>query len=130
MNFYIVFTKNRKKFDKYVKNNRIRNKVIIDVQEIITVESLDIEKYREYLSMLILTRITQGLKKSKDIYYLPNFKTDFNVKELFKLKKLIDLPIDFSALVFYNEISKDDASMKELYNNMNSFVSSQIIQGY
>lgn len=130
MVFYIVFCKNRKKFDKYVKNNRIRNKVIVDIQEIITSEGLDIEKYREHLSMLILTRITQGLKKSKDIYYLPNFNKVFSVKELLKLKRLIDLPIEFSALVFYNEIDNDDASLQELYSNMSSFASSQIIQGY
>ena len=29
MNFYLVFTKNRKRFDKYVKVNRIKNKIII-----------------------------------------------------------------------------------------------------
>ena len=29
-NFFCVYCKNRKKFDKYVKTNRIRNKYIIE----------------------------------------------------------------------------------------------------
>ena len=31
MNFYLVLSKNRKKFDKYVKVNRVKNKIIIDI---------------------------------------------------------------------------------------------------
>ena len=50
MNFYIVFTKNRKKFDKYVKVNKIKNKTIIDIKQ--QLEECNINnsyiEYKEY----------------------------------------------------------------------------------
>ena len=73
MNFYMVFCKSRKKFDKYIKINRIRNKVIIDIKQQLDEENLDYSKFRDYFNLLIYTRIIHSLKKGKDIYYIPNF---------------------------------------------------------
>ena len=104
MNFYIVFCKTRKKFDKYIKINKIRNKVIIDIKEVIEEEDLDVIKYKDYFNLMIWTRITHGLKKSKDIFYIPDFKNkELDIKELLKLKASIQYNINFNVLIFFDE---------------------------
>ena len=35
MNFFCVYVKTRKKMDKYIKVNRVKNKYIIDIKKII-----------------------------------------------------------------------------------------------
>ena len=35
MNFFCVYVKTRKKFDKYLKLNKIKNKYIIDIKKIV-----------------------------------------------------------------------------------------------
>ncbi len=73
MNFHIVFTKNRKRFDKFSKINKIRNKVIVDIKSMLTEYDVEYDKYKEYFNILVYTRIQQSLNKGKDIYYIPNF---------------------------------------------------------
>ena len=54
MDFYLVFTKNRKRFDKYIKVNKIKNKVIIDIKFLLDdYEVDDYETYREYFNLII-----------------------------------------------------------------------------
>ena len=65
MNFYLVFCKNRKKFDKYVKINRVKNKVIVDIKQNIEEEGIDPEKYKDYFNLIIYTRIVHSLQKGK-----------------------------------------------------------------
>ena len=57
MNFYLVLTKNKKKFDKYVKVNRIRNKVIIDIKTALEENEITDEKFSDYFNLLIYTRM-------------------------------------------------------------------------
>ena len=57
MNFYIVLCKSRKKFDKYVKVNKIRNKVIIDIKEQLDIEKITYNEYKDYFNLLIYTKI-------------------------------------------------------------------------
>ncbi len=41
LNFYLVFCTSRKKFERYVKNNKISGKSIIDIKKILEEESID-----------------------------------------------------------------------------------------
>ena len=68
MNFFIVFCKTRRKFDKYIKINRVRNKVIVDINELVNEYDIDIDKHRDYFNLMIYTRINHSLRKGKDIY--------------------------------------------------------------
>ena len=70
MNFFIVYCKTRRKFDKYIKINRVRNKVIVDINELIDEYGIDnsLQKHRDYFNLMIYTRINHSLRKSKDIY--------------------------------------------------------------
>jgi len=83
MNLYLVFCKNKKKFDKYVKINRIRNKVIIDIREILEEEDIDYNEYKDYFNVIIYTKILHAFQKGKDIYYIPNFDNDnIDIREI------------------------------------------------
>ena len=131
MNFYMVFCKQRKKFDKYVKINRIRNKVIIDIKQQLEEEGVDYKKYKDYFNLLIYTRISHSIKKGKDIYYIPNFSNEnLDVKEIFKIREILALGIQFNILVFYDEFSEEEVIMKDIFDNMTLFDTSQIIKDY
>lgn len=127
----MVFCKQRKKFDKYVKINRIRNKVIIDIKQQLEDESLDYTKYRDYFNLLIYTRIIHSLKKGKDIYYIPNFSNKkLDIKEIYKIKEILSFDIQFNILVFYDEFKSDDVLLTDIFDNMSFFHTSQIIKDY
>lgn len=131
MDIYIVFCKNKKKFDKYVKVNRIRNKVIIDIKNILEEEDIDYAEYRDYFNMLIYTKILHSFKKGKDIYYIPNFDENVDVSEMFNLSNLLsDYTVNYNLLLFYDEFSNNDTINNTIINNMDKFTVSQIIKDY
>jgi len=129
MNFFCVYSKNRKKVDKYFKNNRIRNKYIIDIKKIVDEEELDFNEDKTYLKILIFNRIEQAIQRNKDIYYIPNFNEEFSINKLLNLKKMLGKN-DFNVLVFYNEFRKDPSTLSSILENLSKFSSSQIIRDY
>lgn len=133
MNFYLVFTKNRKKFDKYVKVNKIRNKIIIDIKQ--QLEETEIYNnyncYKEYFNLLIYNKIIHSLSKKRDIYYLPNFSNkEINIEQIFKIKKILDNNVNFNILLFFDEFKNDDDIYQSILENMNIFDASQILKSY
>ena len=87
MNFFCVYCKTRKKFNKYIKVNKIKNKYIIDIKRIVEEEEVDFEDDKTYLKILILNKIQQAIDRKKDIYYLPDFDNEFSIEKLLNLKK-------------------------------------------
>ena len=131
MNFFIVYCKTRRKFDKYIKINRIRNKVIVDINELANEYDIDIDKHRDYFNLMIYTKINHSIRKGKDIYYVPDFKTkDVSVSELFKLKDILEMEINFNILLFYEEFMEDAEVLNDVFENMGKFTTSQIIKNY
>ena len=65
MEFFCVYVKTRKKIDKYLKVNSIKNKYIIDLRKIQSEEDLDIKKDKTYLKILIFNKIRQAIEKKK-----------------------------------------------------------------
>jgi hypothetical protein len=132
MNFYLVLSKSRKKIDKYIKVNRISKKVIIDIK--LAMEENDIQegdKFMEYFNVMIFTRITQALNKEKDVYYIPNFSSKrFDVKEIFKIKKILKEGTSFNILMFFDEFKDDVRFQNEVLTNITLFDKSQIIKDY
>jgi len=133
MDFYLVFTKNRKRFDKYIKVNKIKNKVIIDIKFLLDDYDVDdYETYREYFNLIVYTRIKHSMDKNKDIYYIPNFNNkNFNIDDVFKIKNILsDHKINFNILIFYDEFKDDDYINQSILENMNIFDASQILKSY
>lgn len=131
MNFHIVFTKNRKRFDKYSKINRIRNKVIVDIKAMLTEYDVDYEKYTDYFNLLVYTRIQHSLAKGKDIYYIPNFSNkEIDINDVFKIKELLGENVSFNVLMFYDEFVNDVEINSTILENMTLFNASQILKDY
>ena len=131
MNFYITLTKTRRKFDKYIKINRVRNKVIVDINELMIEYDVETSKHKDYFNLMVYTKINHALKKGKDIYYIPQTKiSDLKLEHLFKLKESIAYEIDFNILLFYDEFIDDDSVLNEIFENLDKFNSSQIIKDY
>jgi hypothetical protein len=128
MNFFIVFCKTKKKFDKYIKINRIRNKVIVDICEL--QKEYDVTN-KDYFNLMVYTKINHALKKGKDIYYIPDFKIKKkSIQELFKLKDILNVNINFNALIFYHEFVDESEVLSDIFDNIPNFNVSQIIKDY
>lgn len=129
MEFFCVYCKTRKKFDKFIKINRIRNKYIIDIKKIVDEEEVDFKDDKTYLKILIFNKIQQAIDKKKDIYYIPDFDKDFSIEKLLNLKKILG-ENNFNVLVFYNEFRKNPEIMDDVLSNLSKFSNSQIIRDY
>lgn len=129
MNFFCVYCKTRKKFDKFVKVNRVKNKYIIDIRKIMEEEEVDLVGDKTYLKIIIFNKIQQAIDKKKDIYYIPDFENDFSIEKLLNLKKIL-AENNFSVLIFYNEFRKSPQIMEDVLANLTKFSSSQIIRDY
>ncbi len=129
MNFFCVYVKTRKKMDKYIKVNRVRNKYIIDIKKIIEEEELSPSDDKTYLKILIFNKIQQAISKKKDIYYIPDFDNDFSIEKLLNLKKILG-ENDFNVLIFYNEFRKNPEIIDDVFSNLSKFSNSQIIRDY
>lgn len=131
MNFYLVFTKSRKRFDKYVKVNRIKNKVIIDIKQQLDEYEISYDEYKEYFNLLIYHKITQSITKNKDVYYIPNFSNkNIKIEEVFKIKKILNDNVKFNILIFFDEFKDNDEINQSILSNMNIFDASQILKSY
>jgi hypothetical protein len=131
MKFYIVFCKNKKKFDKFVKLNRIRNKVIIDIKKEIELENIDVDKYRDYFNVVIYTKISQSFKKGKDVYYIPNFSDpDIKIENVCNYKNMFnEFNIKYMSLIFIKDF-QNPVLLDNVLNTVQSFDSCQIIEDY
>ena len=129
MEFFCVYCKTRKKFDKFIKVNRIRNKYIIDIKKIVDEEEVDFKGDKTYLKILIFNKIQQAIDKKKDIYYIPDFDNEFSIEKLLNLKKIL-CENNFNVLVFYNEFRKNPEIMDDVLSNLSKFNTSQIVRDY
>ena len=129
MNFFCVYVKSRKKLDKYIKVNNIRNKYIIDIKRILEEEDITFDKEKTYLKIIIFQKIQQAIDKNKDIYYIPDFESEFSMEKLLNIRKILG-DNSFNILVFYNEFRKDPEIVDEVLENLSKFSSSQIIRDY
>ena len=129
MQFFVVYVKQMKKFQKYIKVNKIRNKYIIDIKKISEEEGLDYDTERTYLKILVFNKIQQAIEKNKDIYYIPDFEHDFSIEKLLNIKKILN-ENDFNILIFYNEFRKDNDLLEDALGNLTKFSNSQIIRDY
>ena len=129
MNFFCVYVRTRKKIDKYIKVNRVKNKYIIDIRKIMEEEELTKDEDRIYLKIVVFNKIQQAIEKGKDIYYIPDFENEFSIEKLLNLKKILG-ENSFNVLVFYNEFRKSPDILDDLFENLSKFTNSQIIRDY
>ena len=129
MEFFCVYCKTRKKVDKFIKVNRIKNKYIIDIKKIMEEEEVSFADDKMYLKVLIFQKIQQAIDKKKDIYYIPDFENEFSIEKLLNLKKILG-ENNFNVLIFYNEFRKNPEIIDDVFSNLSKFSNSQIIRDY
>ena len=130
MDFFCVYVKTRKKLDKYIKVNRIRNKYIIDIKKIVEEEEIAFDNEKTYLKIIIFQKIQQAIDKNKDIYYIPDFDEDFSIEKLLNIRKILGEENNFNVLIFYNEFRKEPKLLDDVLGNLTKFSASQIIIDY
>ena len=133
MEFYIVFVKNRKKLDKYIKINKIRNKTIIDIRQQLDEHGLeDINEWKEYFNLIIYTKISQTIRKNKDVYYIPNFHhiNTLEIDDIFQIKENLIGKNNFNLLFFYEDFKDNHKLFDDLLSSISLFDSIQIIRDY
>jgi hypothetical protein len=130
MQFFCVYVKTRKKLDKYIKVNKIKNKYIVDIRKIVEEEEITFDEQRTWLKILIFQKIQQAIEKDKDVYYVPDFESDFSIEKLLNIKKILGHDNNFNILVFYNDFRKDHQLIDDVFGNLTKFNASQIIRDY
>jgi len=130
MEFFCVYVKTRKKLDKYIKVNRIRNKYIIDLKKIMEEEEIAYDSEKTYLKIIIFQKIQQAIEKKKDIYYIPDFENEFSIDKLINIRKILGEENNFNVLIFYNEFRRNSELLDDLFSNLSKFSASQIIRDY
>lgn len=130
MNFFVVYVKNRKKIEKFLKINRVRNKYIIDIKKIIDEESIDYNTGKTYLKIIIFQKIQQAIDKKKDVYYIPDFDSEYTIEKLLNIRKILGQENNFNILIFYNEFRREPSLLDDVLGNLSKFSSSQIIRDY
>jgi len=130
MRFFCVYVQGRKKFDKYVKVNRVKNKYIIDIKKIIEEEEVDYTVEKTYLKILIFNKIQQAVEKKKDIYYIPDFDSEFSIEKLLNIKKILGEDNEFNTLIFFNDFRREQKILDDVLSNLSKFSNSQIIRDY
>lgn len=130
MKFFCVYVKSRKKLDKMIKINHIKNKYIIDLKKIQEEEEIEFDKEKTYLKLLIFNKIQQAMEKKKDIYYIPDYDNGFSIEKLLNIKKILGDENEFNVLIFYNEFRKDQQLLDDVLANLTKFDHSQIVRDY
>ncbi len=130
MNFICVYVKTRKKLDKLIKVNTIKNKYILDIKKLIEEEEVEITKDKTYLKILIFQKIQQAIRKNKDIYYIPDFSPEFSIEKLLNIKKILGKENTFGVLIFYNEFKDNQNIIDDVMDNLSKFDTSSIIRDY
>ena len=129
INFCVVYTRTRRKIDKYFKVNRIRNKYILDIKKLME-EEVEDDQDLMYIKILIFNKIQLAMDRGRDIYYIPNFDDDeLSIDKLLNLRKILG-DNNFNILVFYDDFKKHPHYLDDAMENLTRFTHSQIIKDY
>lgn len=135
LNFFLVLCKTKNKIDKYIKINKIKKKEIINISKLL--EELEMSYLEALKSDLfkihIHKKITNAIKKKKDIYYIPHIDQITNsdkLNKVFNLKEALKNSHNFNLLYFYEDFKGLTNEPEEVLNNIHEFDLTQILKDY
>lgn len=130
-NFFLVLCKTRKKFDKYVKINRIRNKYVVDIKKMMEEEGIDKENLNssKLFKVLVLKKFNLAIDKKKDIYYIPNFDVTKEYGKLFNIKEMLKDSHNFNLLYFKADFGPEE-NVDDIIDRIAEFNVSQVLKDY
>lgn len=128
-NFFLVLCKTKKKIDKYIKINKVRNKYIIDIKKMMDEEGMtpDIALDSDLFKILILKKFNLAKEKKKDIYYIPYIQHTKTYSKLFNIKELLNKTHNFNLLYFYEDFEKGQQPT-EILEKLHEFDVTQLLQ--
>ena len=128
-NFFLVLCKTKKKIDKYIKINKVRNKYIIDIKKMMDEEEMSPEDAitSDLFKILILKKFNLAKEKKKDIYYIPYIQYTKSFDKLFNIKDLLHETHNFNLLYFYEDFEKGQQPT-EILDKLDEFDITQILQ--
>ncbi len=131
LNFFLVLCKTKKKFDKYIKLNKIRSKYIIDIKKMMDEEDISANEVHtsDLFKILILKKFNLAREKKKDIYYIPNFNITKQYAKLFNIKDILESTHNFNLLYFYEDFEKGQQPT-EIMDKIAEFDITQVIKDY
>lgn len=137
MDFQIIFTNNKNKLNKYIKNNNIKNKVIFDSEKIIIDYDLSHQSKIDvdFFKLLAFKKIYYAMLKNKNIYYIPYLNNDdlkfemCRLDDLKKLAKSINTDYNFNSIIFYKDLEKE-SNIKKIIEYTNHFDRTLILEDY
>ena len=131
LNFFLVLCKNHKKFDKYVKLNKIRGKYIIDISKLMVENEISADEMvtSDLFKIIILKKFNLAIEKKKDIYYIPNFDITKKFSKLFNIKEMLVNSHNFNLLYFYNEFEANEKPT-EIMDRLQEFDLTQLLKDF
>lgn len=130
-NFFLVLCKTKKKIDKYMKINKIRNKYIIDIKRMMDEEEMSPQDAMksDLFKILILKKFNLAKEKKKDIYYIPYIQYTNSFDKLFNIKDLLEKSHNFNLLYFYEDFERGQQPT-EILDKIAEFDFTQILKDY
>lgn len=130
-NFFLVLCKTKKKIDKYLKINKVRNKYIIDIKRMMDEENMSPQEAlkSDLFKILILKKFNLAKEKKKDIYYIPYIQYTNSYDKLFNIKDLLEKTHNFNLLYFYEDFEKGQQPT-EILDKISEFDFTQILKDY
>lgn len=129
MKFCLVYSKNRKRFDKYVKKANISNKLVIDIKKMMDEEEIGPDQLSsDFFKLLIWKKFEWAIEKGKDVYYIPWSKNpQFSPRKTLTLKRMMPPHWRFDMLLFHNDF-KTDHKLSQLYAMLPEFDGTHIVE--
>ena len=74
----------------------------------------------------------QTIRKSKDVYYIPNLQkiNNLEIDDIFQIKENLTDKINFNLLLFFEDFKDNKKLNDNLLSNISLFDSIQIIRDY
>lgn len=131
LNFILVICKDRKKFKKFEKVNKLKNKYVIDIKKMMDDDNLTSQNVSNssVFKLNLLKKFNLAKEKKKHIYYIPNIIEQNNLYNLFNIKELMSDTHNFTLLYFYDDFDKNQQPL-EILENISEFDYTQILEDY
>ncbi len=89
-------------------------------------------EWREYFNLIIYTKITQTIRKNKDVYYIPNLNkiSTLEIDDIFQIKENLIGKVNFNLLFFFEDFKDNQKLYENILSNISLFDAIQIIRDY
>lgn len=131
LNFVLVICKNKIKFKKFEKVNKLKNKYIIDIKKLMEEENIKPEDLANsnVFKLNLLKKFNLAKEKKKHIYYIPDLSNQSQMSKLFNIKEVMGDTHNFNLLYFYEDFEQGKQPT-EILEKIEEFDIAQVLENY